>query len=265
MFYFSRLFVAAIAPLTFSILLVFGALVLLLFRKGRGATWFLILALTILLFSGYGIGIRENILSKEQQFPALNPPQLKSLLKTNPNIGYIVVLGSGHVSDPKLPVTAQIGGSSLYRLIEGIRLLQYIPNAQLLISGGVGYDPVPNAEVVADVATSLGVAKEKIVLEKKTRDTLQEAELIFQVVKKEPFILITSALHMPRAMDIFRSHGMQPIAAPTDFIIKQSIVEPPSSLFPTTGNIDHSTRILYEWLGTILKKMKMVYTKIDKL
>lgn len=140
-------------------------------------------------------------------------------------------------------------------MVEGGRLLQHYPKAKLLISGGVGYDPVPNAEVVADVAVSLGVAADRIVVENRPRDTLEEAELLLPVVQTDPFILVTSAHHMGRAIDIFQSYGMQPIAAPTDYIIKNHLVEPPGALFPTGGNFDLSARILYEWLGSMVKSM----------
>jgi uncharacterized SAM-binding protein YcdF (DUF218 family) len=144
----------------------------------------------------------------------------------------------------------------LYRLVEGIRLGHIFPESKLIISGGKGYDPVPNAEVVNKVARSLGFPKDRIVVENRPRDTLQEAEMLSSMLGNSPFLLVTSALHMPRAMDIFQAHGLHPIAAPTDFIVKQHIVTPAGYIFPSTANLDLSKRMIYEWIGTVWKMIK---------
>ena len=99
------------------------------------------------------------------------------------------------------------------------------------------------------MAESIGVPKERIIIENRPRDTLQEAEMLFPLLGQEAFVLVTSAMHMPRAMRIFQDHGMHPIAAPTDYVIKQEVVEAPGKLFPSAGNLDLSRRILYEWVA----------------
>jgi len=164
-------------------------------------------------------------------------------------------LGSGHVSDARLPVTSQIGCSSLYRLVEGIRLSSNLPDTKLIISGGLGYDPVPNAEVVAGVAYILGRKPESLLIESRPRDTLEEAKFLEPFLRGSPFVLVTSAAHMPRAMDIFSQGGMAPIAAPTDFVLKKHVNPPAGSFFPTTGNLNISKRIIYEWIGAIWLKI----------
>ena len=37
-------------------------------------------------------------------------------------VKFVVILGGGHISDPQLPITSQIGGESLVRLVEGVRI-----------------------------------------------------------------------------------------------------------------------------------------------
>ena len=213
-------------------------------------------ALFIQLFFGYGFVIKKEIDQRESLFPALTQERIAALQDIK--ISYIVVLGSGHVSDPRLPETSQIGGTSLYRLAEGIRLLNLFSGAKLVVTGGVGYDPVPNADVVARVAESLKVPRDRMIMENRPRDTAQEAELLKPLLGPEAFILVTSALHMPRAIEIFKNLGMQPIAAPTDYIVKHHIVEPPGSALPSPGNLDLARRIIYEWIGSIWNKVKSV-------
>ncbi len=65
------------------------------------------------------------------------------------------------------------------------------------------------------------VKSEDIVLETKATDTKDHPIYVKKIVGKDRFILVTSASHMPRAMALFRKHGMEPIAAPTDYMVKE--------------------------------------------
>lgn len=255
MFYLTRFLVEAFTPINISISLIIITLFFLLLHKTRAAIACLSVAIFILLFCGYGFVIKKEIGKREQMFPALTEERLAVL--QDRQIDYIVVLGSAHVSDSRLPVTGQIGGASLSRLAEGVRLLNFFSGAKLVISGGIAYDPVPNADLVKRVAESLGVRSERIITENRPRDTVQEAKYLAPLLGGKTFILVTSALHMPRAIDIFRSSGMQPIAAPTDFIIKQHVIEPPEGNLPNIANFELSRRFIYEWIGTLWSKIKI--------
>ena len=127
------------------------------------------------------------------------------------------MLGGGHVSDPRLPANSQISAAALGRVVEGVRLHKAVPGSKLLLSGGAVFDPVPEAEVMAQIAVLLGVKPQDIRLESDSRDTAEEAEIIAKMIGREKFILVTSAAHMPRSMALFRRRGLQPIPAPADF------------------------------------------------
>ena len=45
--------------------------------------------------------------------------------------------------------------------------------------------------------------------------------VVKEIVGKDKFILVTSASHMLRAMALFRKQGMEPIPAPTDYMVKE--------------------------------------------
>ncbi|MCE5283531.1 MAG: YdcF family protein, partial [Deltaproteobacteria bacterium] len=161
----------------------------------------------------------------------------------------VVVLGSGHVSDPDLPRTAQIGGSSLYRLVEGIRIYRLLPGSRLVLSGGLTLDPVTNARIVGDVARQIGIPAQDAIVEERPRDTLEEAKVLRGLLGSEPFVLVTSAAHMKRAVGIFKDLGMLPLPAPTDFILKNGPAGSAETWLPNCGNIFISQRVIYEWLG----------------
>ncbi len=254
MFFLSRLIVELLSPLTFALLLLCFSLLCYLLRRRSAGIFFQIVGLLIILISGYGIGAKKYLFSLENRYQPFAIENISS--DTQKEIGYVVVLGAGHVSDSRLPVTSQVGGSSLYRLVEGIRVSKSLPGSVLILSGGIGYDPVPNAEVVAEVATILGLDSKSIIIENRPRDTEEEADFLKPLLHEKPFILVTSAAHMARAMDIFLQRGMSPIAAPTDYIIKQHLNAPAGDLFPTTNNIAIVKRVIYEWIGTVWMKLK---------
>lgn len=253
--HFTRFIAEILSPIALCFIFSLLALLALLFRRRVLAGGLMTLIVGLYLVCGYGWMARDKIVARESVYPPIGDERLQVLQQAPP--GFVVVLGSGHISDARLPATGQIGGTSLSRLAEGIRLQRMLPGAKLVVSGGAVGDPVANARVVAAVAESLGVAREQLVIEDRPLDTLEEARFLAPVLKEAPFVLVTSALHMPRAMAIFENQGMKPVAAPTDYVIKISTGTPPSSYLPSLANFDLSRRILYEWLGDVWSRVKI--------
>ena len=128
---------------------------------------------------------------------------------------WIVVLGGGTEVRPELPVTAWPGESSIFRIAEGVRLHQALPDTRIVFSGYASRGTMTSAAAGAAVATALGVAADRVVIEEGPRTTAEEAARLHEIVGGERFLLVSSALHMPRAMMLFQRAGMHPIAAPT--------------------------------------------------
>jgi uncharacterized SAM-binding protein YcdF (DUF218 family) len=172
------------------------------------------------------------------------------------SIKFIVVLGGGHISDPNLPITSQIGEDTLVRLIEGIRLYRKYAGAKLVLSGGRGFDPVPEAQIMAGLAHELGVNENDILIESKSKDTEDEANFIKPIVNKDRFILVTSASHMPRSMAIFRKLGMNPVPTPTGHKVKDSQSFNSLLFFPKAENLLKSEAGMHEYLGMVWAKLR---------
>ena len=259
MFYLSRFIVELLSPANFCLLLLFCSLVCLLLRKIKIGIACLALSIALQVFLGYGFLVCEQIRRIEATYPPLAAGQFDAV-REKP-IRHIVVLGCGHVSDARLPANSQLGGASLYRLVEGLRILTYFPEARLVVTGGIGYDPEPNAAVVARTAMSIGIPASRILIENRPRDTLQEAAMLWPVLGNDEFILVTSAQHMPRAMRIFTERGMRPIPAPTDYLLKQEAVAPPGTLFPSPGNLELAKQLFYEWIAEQWRKIQDILEK----
>lgn len=247
MIYLSRFIVELLSPLNLSLCFLTTSFILLISKRQKLGLLALSVGVFILMCCGYGFEAKEKIQSLENQYLPLTESELDNLELQN--IRFVVVLGSGHVSDERLPANSQVGGTSLFRLVEGMRVHKRMKDSLLVLCGGVVYDPTPHAVVVGKVALQLGVPEERLVIKAEPRDTMQEAEVVRQLVGNQKFILVTSALHMPRAIELFREKGMFPIPSTTDFIIKKHKVRPPSGLLPSTRNLDLSKRLIYEWIG----------------
>lgn len=130
---------------------------------------------------------------------------------------YVVVMGGSHVDSAGLPVTNRLNAASTSRLLEGIAVHRANPGSYLLLSGG-GFGGRSNAELMAETAVALGVSPERIRLQAVSRDTEEEVRLLAEMIGDEPFIVVTSASHMPRTMAAFARIGLEPVPAPTYFI-----------------------------------------------
>jgi uncharacterized SAM-binding protein YcdF (DUF218 family) len=108
--------------------------------------------------------------------------------------------------------------SALARIVEGVRLLRVLPDAQLIVTGP-GAAPHPtHASVLAHAAESLGIAAARIHLVEKVQDTEDESQAVRAIVGSAPVALVTSAWHLPRAAGLFRRAGVSVLPCPADFL-----------------------------------------------
>ena len=253
MFLFKKIVGPFFFPLSLCLeIFIIGLFLLWLTRKKRAGKILVSMGIIFLILCTYGPLPRLLLKPLESRYPPLL--SVKNLME----VRWIVVLGGGHTADPRLPANSQLYHSSLARLVEAIRLHHALPGSKMILSGGALYDPVPESEVFADVALSLGVERRNLILESSSKDTEEEAVLIQKIVGREGFVLVTSASHMVRAMGLFRKLGMRPIPAPTDYGIKEGPVEEinPGMFFPGTTELQNTETAVYEYLGLAWAKLR---------
>lgn len=250
------MFKKIVGPLLFPVPLCLGilgfGLVLLWFTAKQRAGKILVTAGTVLvLFFSFpwASGILVEPLERKYP-PLLAAPGLESSGPQGDSpIKWVVVLGGGIEPDPRLPVTSQINESSLQRVAEGVRLWRQLPGSILLLSGGSVFHAAPEADVMARIARIMGVNPREMLLETRSRDTEEQARLIKEMVGSDRFILVTSASHMPRAVALFRKHGMDPIPAPTGHLLRRGDTRPPGYFYPQSGGWHRAQIAFYEYLG----------------
>jgi uncharacterized SAM-binding protein YcdF (DUF218 family) len=193
-------------------------------------------------------------------YPPFAALLLKPLESTHPKIDpdhhqsrYIHVLGSGHVSNPDLPLSSELGLVSLARVNEGVSLYRSRPGMKLIFSGYGGDDPISNARKNARMAIALGVDPEDIIILETPKDTHDEAIEAKKIVGNEPLILVTSASHMVRASLLFRKNGIAVVEAPTDFQVKK---RDDLFQFPSSVGLIRSEAAFHEYLGLLWGKIR---------
>jgi len=235
-------------PLSMVLLLLLFAMFLYL-RRSRLTFVCLFTATALLFIASFSPVSAPFIAQYENQYPAYQ--------ESEQPVDYIVVLGCGHASNAKLPVTSQLYGCSLERMIEALRIYNLHPEARIITSGYGGSDKTANAEKVKQALVSLGVPEAKITAEGRPRDTEQEAQLISPIISDKQSVLVTSASHMPRAINYFYAQGVNPIAAPAGFHVKNIDQERDwRSYVPGAGTLKQTTAAWHETLGRAVQWLK---------
>ncbi|MFP8965561.1 YdcF family protein [Pokkaliibacter sp. CJK22405] len=188
----------------------------------RGNSWGRHLLMTVILFftvmafwpvGDYLIGPLENRFPKPASLPS--------------EIAGIIVLGGGEEAELSAVHQSDEFNWAAERYMVVPALLQHYPQARVLISGASGNplrQHIAGAVVGERWLRSIGVTA-PLVIENNARNTAENATRLAPWKDKAreegsnnaPFLLITSAYHMPRAMGVFRQQGWNVVAYPVDY------------------------------------------------
>jgi uncharacterized SAM-binding protein YcdF (DUF218 family) len=181
-----------------------------------------------------------------------------------PQVDAIVVLG-GSTTIAGYPQTTVGLNEAADRLWYAAWLYQQGVADRLLLTGGkLPGNPSSEAERMAEALRQLGVPDEAMLLEPQSINTYENAlfsKPILQAYEAEMVLLVTSALHMPRAAAIFEKQGIKVIPAPTDY----QYVEPEwaegegsgwfygvLSLLPDADSLELTTSVMKEYVGILI-------------
>jgi uncharacterized SAM-binding protein YcdF (DUF218 family) len=118
-----------------------------------------------------------------------------------------------------------------------------------------GKDEDSEAEAMRSVLKELGVPEEAVLTEDESRNTRENAAFTRRVLDERGFkkiLLVTSALHMQRAMKTFRSVCAEVIPAPTDFEVETERSLTLLDWLPDAGALEGSTRAFKEIVGSLV-------------
>jgi uncharacterized SAM-binding protein YcdF (DUF218 family) len=153
-----------------------------------------------------------------------------------------------------------LNASSLQRTLAAVELARRIPDAELVVTGGArNGEGVAQGAVMAGIARRLGVPADAIRTETRAKTTWENAMLVraLDPALPERVWLVTSAMHMPRALVAFRAAGFEPCAYAGD--ARVSSFEGVADLLPTAGAISNTDAVLHEWVGEIVYRLRAAF------
>lgn len=227
------------------LMLIALALALLLFRLGRGRLACRLVAacvavqvlLAVLPWSDW------LLLPLENRFP---PPPMPE------RVDGIIVLGG--VVDPEM--SAARGQPSLNaaaeRLTAMMELSRRYPEARVIFSGGSGSitrQELKEAPITRALLASIGADVDRVVFEGQSRNTRENAIFSRPLANPQPgetWLLVTSALHMPRAVGVFRAVSWPVTPYPVDYLTGGERSGP---AFKVGAGVSNLRTALHEWGG----------------
>ena len=163
-------------------------------------------------------------------------------------VRYIAVLGGSVFPQTYLPLTSRLGHSPFARTVEAARIHRLVPESKIITSGR-GAEDVTEAEVMFQLLVSIGVDAANLLIEDQSMNTEEQVIAIRRIVGDAQFVLVTSAIHMPRAMLLFQRHGMLPIPAATDHLLKQKLRWNLATVLPKVRYFQLFEYAWYEYLA----------------
>jgi uncharacterized SAM-binding protein YcdF (DUF218 family) len=192
----------------------------------------------------------------ERKYPPFNLADHEVV--KNENI-HIVILGAGFTDDPELTETSKLGRSVSMRLMEGVRIYNLLESPHFVTSGAGRRRS--QAEAVAEAALALGVLPGDTLHLSTTVNTEDEAKKYRERFLKSiqsynhSIILVTSAVHMRRAVLWFKRYGVDVIPAPCDYLFKEDPEDRRFGWFPSMRKIRVMDAVMEEWAGMIFAKV----------
>jgi uncharacterized SAM-binding protein YcdF (DUF218 family) len=251
----SKLLPIFVYPLGLTCVLLLLALLLQRTRWQKATPWLTGMALLGLFIASTrwtGVVLTRSL---EQRYLPPNPV---------PSAQAIIVLGGGTEPRQAPRPSAEINGAG-DRLLYAALLYQQGKAPVIYLSGGNldwSTDRLTTpAEEMQDLLVRMGIPADDLVQQSRSRNTYEDALYTAKLLQENGIrqvLLVTSALHMPRAVPLFEAHGLQVIPAPTDYLVTEAewqglrhanLTAQLLNLLPSASNLNLTTNALKEYLG----------------
>ncbi len=239
-FYLSKVFWALASPDHFLLLLILIGL-LLVWAGKRSGLWLALSSVTLLLVVAV-FPVGNLFLSPlEQRIQRAELPD---------SLAGIVILGGAEEATLSALYGLPHLNSSAERVLVIPALAKRYPEIPIVITGGsssILYQNYRGADVVAQWAEQIGI-RERLIVERDARNTFENALYSAEVVDKTkgPWLLVTSAFHMPRSVGIFRQQGWDVEPYPVDYRVSTN--QPAVQFWRNMRDLSIGVR---EWIGLI--------------
>ncbi|HYW04916.1 MAG TPA: YdcF family protein [Gammaproteobacteria bacterium] len=241
MFWF-ELLVAPVALVAWGLLLV----ALLLWRSDSRAAFRLCLGVLVFYVAAatpLGANALAGALEARAQRDACPPDRAPAA---------IVILAGGVRGDPDHATEVdRLRLATLRRTLAGARLARAHPAWRVIVSGGEG-GRNSEADLMANLLVQLGIGSGRITRDSRSRNTWQSAVAVTRLARTvgvARLVLVTSAMHMPRAAAVFRAQGLALCRYPVDY--RHVSPDLPGALVPQISALVKTHRALHEIVGCL--------------
>jgi uncharacterized SAM-binding protein YcdF (DUF218 family) len=239
-------------PTNFMIGLGLIGAILLATRFRRLGRRLMVVALVLLAICAWSPLGKLLMYPLEQRFPAWDAS------KGAPD--GIIVLGGPIDADLSAIHGRAVISAAGDRIVSTAMLAHRYPNARLLYTGGSANllsNDAKEADYAAELFEGLGIARSRLLMERASRNTLENAEFSRAMVNPktgERWLMVTSGFHMPRAVGLFRKTGFEVEAYPVDWKLgKGSDI---FSFFSAAGDgLAYTDSAVREWMGLIAYRL----------
>lgn len=214
-FTFSKIFWILATPINLIGILLIAAIASRLLKLRRLSMFCSVTALVVLGLGAWTTTGALLLHPLEDYFERPTPPP--------DNVTGIIVLGGGFEGAVNLARGGYELNASGDRFVEAAILARLYPEAKVVVTGGTGallLSGEGDGDTAPRLLTALGVEPERLVLERESRDTYENAVKTRALVQPQPgdvWLLVTSAFHMPRSVGLFRKAGFDVIPWPVDY------------------------------------------------
>ena len=153
-------------------------------------------------------------------------------------------------------------GAASDRFLQTARLYKTGVVQKILISGGDGsllQDKPKEAFFLQKEFIALGIPDSALIVESNSRNTYESAVAAKQILDSlhlaSPYILVSSATHIPRSMLTFKKVGLNIIAHPANYEVVDSKLSFTDYILPNLGVLPRWKMFLKEVVGTVVYRV----------
>jgi len=215
----------------------------------RWRPWLAALALWAWVFSTPALG---NLLVRQLE----GPPDAPRPVVERHDGSLVIVLGSGQMWAPNGTRLVRLDEHGWERLHAGVALWRQTGGAVLFTGGPPGDDTGSIAALMGGIARELGVPAEAIRHSPRSRNTYEDLAQVQDEIRRHPgpVWLVTSALHMPRALAVARRLQLDVRPWPVDY---RQIADPTwRAWLPHNGGPERFAAALHEIAGLWLYRLR---------
>lgn len=238
-------------PLT--LILILGGLGVALRRFGASRSGSVLLSLAVVVF----VASSNPWLAARFRAP-LEQWYVPVTAAEAPSADAIVLLGGALYLPVPPRVTAELSDAG-DRVLYAARLYRNGRAPRVIVTGGNVFEQADGVRgeswYLAELLTEWGVPSSAITIEEASRNTRENALQTKKILDRErlgTILLVTSAMHMPRALATFKAAGVDAIAVPVDFTVDAYRRPVIFDLLPSANAMAANAYTLREYLGILV-------------